>query len=372
MTLTYRKLLPAVVFVASLLVTMAARKTVVSAKPVATNSPATAMPAKSRHREEDTFAKVRAFLRAGDLAGARTCLSELGERDPEAFFELLEKLPGIPGIEDLIEETAVRLEWDKPRVTALLNRIGPPQWRYQAWEAYTFARVGKLTDEEIFLLGSKADTRLSQGGVRRLMEDAAEKRTDSFLALLNKWGGTSVREEFFEMLMKHHPERADELFDTIPDRNWGSNYDRGYVLQVRSRCLPTAENLMATLDDLGKNGRTSGTFAPLFAHQTYSHATPGEKEKVLEAIAAQPPFARSRMIDGPLFYGDKPVSPEEFGRMVGIYASTELQNDALKRWIDDQPDLDPLSRSWIEQLPNGKLRQRANELLDEKAATKAK
>ena len=371
MKLTYRKFLPAVVFVACLLVTIAARKTVASAKPVATNSPATAMPTKSRHRAEDAFTKVRAFLRAGDLAGARACLSELGERDPEAFFELLEKLPGIPGIEDLIKETAARLEWDKPRITALLNRIGPQQWRNEAWEAYTFARVGKLSDEEIFEVGSRADTIFSQGGVRRLMEDAAEKRTDSFLALLNKWGGTSVREEFFEMLMKHHPERADELFDTIPDRNWGCNYDRAYVLQVRSRCLPTAENLMATLADLGKTGSTSGTFAPLFAYQAYSHATPEEKAKILETIAAQPAMARNRMIDGPLFYGDEPLPVDEFARMVGIYSSTGLQHDALERWIEGQPDLNSTDRSWVEKLPNDKLRQQANELLDKKA-TKSK
>ena len=281
-----RKLLPAAVFIAALLATAAARKAVVSAKPVASGTETVTLPGKARHREESAFAKVRAFLRAGDLEGARACLGELGERDPEAFFELLEKLPGIPGIEDLIQETAARLEWNKPEVIALLNRIGPHQWRDEAWEAYTSARIGKLSDEEIFRVGSRANSHLHLAGVRRLMEDAAEKRTDSFLALLNKFGGTSVCEEFFEMLMKHHPERADELFDTIPDRNWGCNYDRAYVLQVRSRCLPTAENLMATLDDLGENGRTSATFAPLFTHQAYSHATPEERSKILETISA--------------------------------------------------------------------------------------
>jgi hypothetical protein len=364
----YRKLLPAVVFVVSLLATVATRKATVSAKPVAANSPPSTLPAKSPHREEDAFAKVRAFLRAGNLAGARACLSELGERDPEAFFELLEKLPGIPGIEDLIKETAARLEWDKPRITALLNRIGPQQWRNEAWEAYTFARVGKLSDEEIFEVGSRADTIFSLGGVRRLMEDAAEKRTDSFLALLNNLGGTSVREEFFEMLMKHQPERADELFDTIPDRNWGCNYDRGYVLQVRSRCLPTAENLLATLADLGESGSASGTFAPLFTYQTYSHATPEEKAKVLEVIAGQPPLTRNRMIAGPLFYGDGPVSSEEFSRLVDLYTSAGLQREALEQWLESQPNLDPTKRSWVEQLPSEKLRQRANELMDKKEA----
>jgi hypothetical protein len=363
-----QKLLPAAVFVVCLLVTAGFRRAGASAKHATSGSPPPTFAGKSRHREEDAFAKLRAFLRAGDLAGARACLSELGERDPEAFFELLEKLPGIPGIEDLIEKTAARLEWDNPRITALLNRIGPQQWRYQAWEAYTFARVGKLPDEEIFLLGSKADTQFSQGGVRRLMEDAAEKRTDSFLALLNKLGGTSVREEFFEMLMKHHPERADELFDTIPDRNWGCNYDRAYVLQVRARCLPTAENLVSTLADLGENGSSSGTFAPLFTHQTYSHATPEEKAKVLELIAQQPPMARNRMTHGTLSFGDTPVPANEFVNLVGLYTSAQLQREALEEWIKEQPELDPSKRSWVEELPTGKLQQRARELLDEKAA----
>ncbi|QJE96276.1 hypothetical protein [Luteolibacter luteus] len=362
------KLLPAVVFVVCLLVTAGIRKAGTSAKHAESGNPPSALAEKSRHREEDAFARLRAFLRAGDLAGARRCLSELGARDPEAFFELLEKLPGIPGIEDLIEETAARLEWDHPRITALLNRIGPPQWRYQAWEAYTFARVGKLPDEEIFLLGSNADTQLSQGGVRRLMEDAAEKRTDSFLALLNKLGGTSVREEFFEMLMKHHPERADELFDTIPDHSWGCNYDRAYVLQVRARCLPTAENLASTLADVGENGSSSGDFAPLFTYQTYSHATPEEKAKVLELIVQQPALARNRMIHGPMFYGDAPVPADEFVNLVGLYTSAQLQRQALERWMEEQPELDPSARSWVEQLPTGKLKQRATELLDEKAA----
>lgn len=364
-----QKLLPAAVFVVCLVVTAGIRKAGASAKQAASENPAPpALAGKSRHREEDAFARLKAFLRAGDLAGARGCLSELGERDPEAFFELLEKLPGIPGIEDLIEETAARLEWDHPRITALLNRIGPPEWRYRAWEAYTFARVGKLPDEEIFLLGSKADTRLSQGGVRRLMEDAAQKRTDSFLALLNKLGGTSVREEFFEMLMRYHPERADELFDTIPDRSWGCNYDRGYVLQVRARCLPTAENLAATLADLGEHGSSSGDFAPLFTYQAYSHATPEEKTKVLELIAQQPHLARNRMIHGPMFYGDAPVPADEFVNLVGLYTSAQLQRQALEKWMKEQPELDPSARSWVEQLPTGKLKQRATELLDEKAA----
>ena len=74
------------------------------------------------------------------------------------------------------------------------------------------------------------------------------------------------------------------------------------------------------------------------------------------------------MISGPLLFGDEPVPPAEFTRMVGIYASAERQQNALKRWLDDQPELSPDDRSWVEQLPNEKLRQRANELLDEKAA----
>lgn len=364
---TLQKWLPAAVFFVALGGTYAARRGEAT-DPAKTNPAAgSSLPTKVRHREESAFAKIHALLRSGDLEGARACLSELGDRDPEAFFELLEKLPGIPGTEDLVRATAARLPWAKPEVVKLLNRIHPEKTRDVAWEAYTAARIGQIPDEEIFDLGSEAQTRLHLAGVRTLMEDAAEKRTDSFLAMLNKRGGTSIREEFFEMLMKHHPERADELFDTIPDKNWGSNYDKAYVLQVRARCLPTAENLIATLEDTSKDGKYATTFISLFTDQSYSHATPEEKVKILDTAASQPPLIRNHMADG-VVYSDDSLSPAEFAKAVGLYASKARQFDALEGWLGKQKALDPGDRSWVEQLPSEKLRERANRLLDKKAA----
>lgn len=367
MNSTLQKWLPAVVFAMALGGTYMTRNTGLAVASGATPAAGPSLPTKVRHREESAFAKIHALLRAGDLQGARASLSELGERDPEAFFELLEKLPGIPGTEDLVKAAAAQLPWAKPEVTKLLNRIHPEKTRDEAWEAYTAARIGQIPDEEIFEVGSEAQTRMHLAGLRSLMEDAAEKRTDSFLAMLNKRGGTGIREEFFEMLMKHHPERADELFDTIPDKNWGSNYDKAYVLQVRARCLPTAENLIATLEDTSKDGKFSPTFIQLFTDQSYRHATPEEKVKILDTAASQPPLIRNHMADG-VVYSDDSLSPTEFTQAIGLYASRSRQLEALEGWLGKQKAIDRDDRSWVEQLPNEKLRERANQLLDRKAA----
>lgn len=321
------------------------------------------------HREQSAFEEVKSFLRAGDLAGAKASLRRLAERDPVAFFELLERLPGIPGIEDTIRDAAARLPWNDPEITSLLNRIGTDSWRDLAWDSYTAPQIGLRPDEEVFEVGMKARNRVHLTGVRKLMEDAAAKRPDEFLAYLNRLGGTSIREEFFEMLIKHHPQRVGELFATIPDGSPGANYDRAYVLQVRARCLPTAENLLATLADTGSRGTFSGELAALFSYQTYRSATPGEKEKVLAAIAEQPPLARNRMLAG-LFFDEKPLPLDEFNRVTALYTSGSLQQEVLEQWIESQPDLSPDQRDWIARLPTERMRSKANELLDARAASR--
>ncbi len=362
------KFLPVAVFALSLAITVAARKTGGTAA-------ASEMPAPGRHagiykthREESAFAEVKKLLRAGDHGGALALLRRLADRDPVAFFELLERLPGLPGVEDIIRDAAGNLPWNQPEITALLNRIGPHQWRDLAWGSYTSARIGEIPDEEIFEVGGDARWHEHLSAVRKLMEDAAEKRPDSFLAYLSHIGGTSVREEFFEMLMKHHPERAGEFFATIPDSNYGANYDRVYILQTRARCLPTAENLMATFSDTGSRGAYSADFAPLFTHQAYSNATPEEREKILETITAQPPLARNRMLFGTLY---DPPPAAEFSRLVGLFTSTHLQQGALENWVGEQKQLDPADRGWIENLPTDRLRARAHELLDARASSPA-
>ncbi|HEY1122329.1 MAG TPA: hypothetical protein VGE67_12045 [Haloferula sp.] len=356
------------VFAVSLAVTLVARNSA-SRSGLAKDDPPSGPPARPTkvHREQSAFEEVKERLRAGDFEGAKGILRQLGERDPVAFFELLERLPGMPGIDDIIGETAARLPWNQPEITDLLNRIGTNSWRDLAWSSYTAARIGLRPDEEVFEVGIKARSHEHLSGVRKLMEDAAEKRPDRFLALLNHLGGTSIREEYFEMLMKHHSSRAGEFFATIPDGSPGANYDRAYVLQARARCVPTAESLIATLADTGSRGIYSADFAPLFTHQTYRAASPEEREKVLAAIAEQPPIARNRMVDG-LFFDDKPLPIAEFSRATSLYASGYLQRAALERWIKAQPELATADRSWIEQLPTEKMRARAHELLGSKTA----
>lgn len=355
---------------ASFALTMAMKHMIAppAAAAAATELAVEAAPAKSRHREESAFSEVRAKLRAGDFEGARSILRKLGERDPTALFELLAKLPGFPGVEDIIRDAAGRLPWDKPEVTVLLNGIGPHAWRDLAWGSYTLPQSGIIPDEEILKVGHKADTWGHLSSIRGVMEDAAKNRTESFLAILNKMGGTSVREEFFEMMIKHHPELADQLFPTIPDGSPGCNYDRGYVLQVRSRCLPTASDLMATLEDTGTRGMYSNTFAPLFASQAYKHATAEERGKILESIVAQPALARNRLLAGPLLYEAESLNGEDFAKMVGLYTSGYLQQEALKQWLEEQPKLDPADRKWVDELPTEKLKASAQKLLDERAA----
>lgn len=364
--------LSAATFAVSLAITVTARK----AEPAAEGEAAAlkaglpSLPGKT-HREQSAFEEVKSFLRAGDLAGAKAILRRLAERDPAAFFELLERLPGIPGIEDTIRDAAARLPWNDPEITSLLNRIGTNSWRDLAWDSYTAPQIGLRPDEEVFELGMKARSSVHLSGVRKLMEDAAKRRPDEFLAYLNRLGGTSIREEFFEMLIKHHPQRVGELFATIPNGSPGANYDRAYVLQVRARCLPTAENLMDTLGDTGSRGSYSGDLAAPFVYQTYRSATPEEKEKVLAAIAEQPPLARNRMLAG-LFFDGKPLSLDEFSRVTSLYTSGSLQQEVLERWIEGQPDLSPDQRDWIARLPTERMRSRANELLDARAAARNK
>lgn len=324
--------------------------------------PSQAPAAKSKHREESTFSEIRALLRNGDVEGAKQLLRKLGQRDPVAFFELLAKLPGMPGADEIIRETAALLPWNREEITNLLNRIGPPEWRDLAWGAYTAARIGELPDEEIFEVGIKAQSHVSFSSIRELMTDAAEKRPDRFLEILNRTGGTSIREEFFDILMRYHPERAAELFTTIPSGSSGSNYDRRYILQARARGWPTTENLALTLKDLGERGIYSSDYATTLAGHVYERATPEEREKVLEFIKRQPALARNRMLGGTLYRGEKPLEPVEFAKIVEVYTTPLLQEEALQRWMESQ-ELDPGDGTWIKELPNERLRERAKQLL---------
>lgn len=357
-----RFFIPATVFLASLGGTIGVLK--FSAPAATQDEKPRAATAKSEHREENAFSEIRARLREGDFESAQALLRKLGERDAVAFFELLAKLPGMPGMDEIVRDTAARLPWNMQEITDLLNRIGPPEWRDLAWGAYTGARIREVPDEEIFKVAIKAQTHVSYSSFRALMTDAAEKRPDSFLEILNRTGGTSIREEFFDILMKYHPERAAGLFDTIPSGSPGSNYDRRYILQARARGWPTTENLALTLKDLGNRGAYSWDHATTLVGHVYENATAGEREKVLEFIAEQPALARNRMLSGALHRGEKPLDPAEFAKVVSIYTTPLLQEEALQRWMESQ-ELDPDDETWIAVLPNERLRERAKQLIKE-------
>ncbi len=362
--------LPAAVFALSLATTMAARRRWPAAgETSAAVTPATTSRPTKTHREQNAFDAIKSALRSGDPARSKDILKRLSERDPVAFFELLEKLPGIPGIDDLVRESAARLPWNKPEITSLLNRIGPHAWRDLAWESYGASQTGVRPDDEIMEVVGGARVHGHLSGIQTLIKDAAEKRPEAFIALLNREGGTGIREFFFEEVLKHHPEMADELFASIPDGSPGANYDRGYMLQTQARCLPTAESLMACLGAAGTRGIYSGTFAGLFTYQAYRNANAAEKEKITEAIGSQPALARNRMLAGPLLYEDKPLPADEFNRLASLYTSSYLQAKALEHWIEQQPDLATSDRGWVAQLPTEKMRAKANALLDARAAS---
>jgi hypothetical protein len=352
-------LIPLCVFGASLAATIGILK---FSSPVMKEESKPSPPAKARHREENAFSGIRALLRAGNQDGAREVMSALAERDPAAFLELLEKLPGMPGVEAIIRDSAARLPWNAPESWSLLNRIGPPDWRDLAWEAYASARVGQVPDEEILDASGKARVHVFMSGLQALMEDAVEKRPDEFLDLLNRKGGTSLREEFFNLLMKNHPDRAAELFSKIPSGSYGSNYDRRYVLQARARGLPTAENLELTIKDLGERGIYSTDYATNLVTGVCMNATPEEQDKVLAWISKQEPLARNRLLSGVIFPGDKIVSPQEFAKAVAVTSSPRLQEDFLTSWMESQ-EMNPDDRQWINDLPTERLRKRAEELL---------
>ncbi len=359
------KFLPVVVFAIFLAITVAARKSGGTASsPAETPTPEQNTRITKMPREGSTAGEVRKLLRAGDLAGAHAALHKLANRDPVAFFKLLERLPAIPGMEDIIRDAAGNLPWNQPGITELLNRIGIDVWRGIAWLSYTSAHIGKYPDEEIFEVGIKARPSASRSGVWAVMNHAAENNPDNFLAYLNRIGGPAIREGFFELLMKFHPERAGDLYSTLPDESHGVNNDRSSILYLRARYLPTAENLMDVLGDLGNHGAYSADLAPLLTYDAYRHATPEEQEKILGAIAAQPPLARNRMLFGPIHYNSESLPTAEFTKLVGFFTSGHLQREALEQWMKSEKQLDPADRGWIEDLPTERLRARAHELLD--------
>jgi hypothetical protein len=323
-------------------------------------------------RDESSFAAVRALLRDGKIEEAHALLRRLATDDPVAFFRLLAKLPAIPGLEDIIREGAGRLPWKQQAITDLLNGIKTKPWRDLAWASYIAPRVGVLPDEEVYAVGALARESVFMSVMGGLFKDAAEKRPDSFLAFLNTTKSTFFRVAFFEELMKVHPERASELFRSIPDGSYGGGYDKPYILQSRAVAQPTAENLRAVLLERGERGVYDTGSASFLVSSAYPQASAGEKEKMLEFIAAQPPIARNRLLDGiafsTVFDRNDPITVAEFSKVLGIYTSGHMQEEALKLWLERNKSLLSKDTGWIDTLPSERLKNYAFKLKEQRKA----
>ncbi len=363
-----RKLLPVAVFGLSLAGTLVFRKsntpqTSEETHPLSGGSPA---PRTKTARTETTFATVRALLRDGKIDPARDLLRQLGASDPAAFFKLLSKLPGLPGMEDIIGETAARLPWNQQSTTELLNRISTDDWKILACQSYITAQAGLRPDQEIYDVAGKADGNASENCLIGLLKDAAEKRPDAMLAILNRDSGMSANMMFFGEVMKFHPERASELFRSIPDGAPGSAYSKSYILQTRIEALPTAENLQAVLLERGPRGVYDWSSGSFLVGNAISRASPQQKAEILEWIGTQPPIARNRLLGGIVFstmfdYND-PISPADFSKVLDTYTSGYMQEKALDRWLQRNKDLDQKDPAWIDQLPTERLRNHMLEL----------
>lgn len=369
-----RKLLPVAVFGLSLAGTLVFRKsgtpdTSPETNPLSGASPA---PRTKTARSETTFAAVKALLRDGKIDAARDLLHQLGAQDPAAFFKLLSRLPGLPGMEDIIRETAESLPWDQQDTTDLLNRISSDDWKILAWQSYITAQVGLRSDQEIYDISRKADGNASTNCLIGLLKDAAEKRPDAMLAILNRKSGMSTNMMFFGEVMKFHPERASELFRSIPDGAPGSAYSKSYILQTRIKAQPTAENLQAVLLERGNRGVYDWSSGSFLVGNAISEASPQQKAEILEWIGTQPPLARNRLLGGIVFstmfdYND-PISPADFSKVLDTYTSGYMQEKALDNWLKRNKDLDQKDPNWINHLPTERLRNHALGLREKRMA----
>lgn len=376
----FPKILPVVAFGLSLAVTLVFRQddaVPVSPRPRVTTGQNPEAGRTKNTRDDTSYAAVRALLRDGKTDEARILLQELAMRDPTAFFKLLAKLPTLPGLDDIVRRTAGRLAWNEQAVIDMLNRISDDDLRDLAWDCYITPRAGVLPDEEVFAVGAKANESGFLSALGGLFRDAAEKRPESFFAFLNTTESTSLRSGFFEELMKFHPERASELFKSIPDGAYGSGYDKPYIQMARIDARPTAENLQAVILERGERGVYDQNSGASFVSAAYPKASAAEKAKILDFIAAQPPVARNRLLSGipftTVFDFNDPIPPAEFSKVLSLYTSGPMQENGLKLWMERNRELIAKDPGWVETLPSDRLKNYAREMTrkNEKSAEPA-
>lgn len=369
---TFRKILPLAVFGLTLTGTLIFRKpnpprTLAETHPSRDHSPATRTKVS---RPESTFAAVRALLRDGKIEPARDLLRQLGAQNPTAFFKLLSKLPGLPGMEDIIRNTAASLPWNQQAITELLNSISSDDWKILAWQSYITAQVGLRPDQEIYDVGLKAEGNASGRSLTGLFTDSAEKRPEAMLAIINRESDMVINMIFFGEVMKFHPDRASELFRSIPDGSPGSAYSKHYILQSLIQALPTAANLEAVLQEGGDRGIYDRNSSSFLVCSAISNASPQQKAEILAWIGNQPPLARNRLLDGivfsTVFDSNDPISPADFSKVLDTYTSGYMQEQALDSWLKRNKDLDETDPGWIDQLPSQRLRDHALKLREKR------
>ncbi len=366
--------LPLAVFCVSLSGTLIFRKPNTQLAWSETNSSGDRSPASRTKtaRAESTFAAVRALLRDGKIEPARDFLRQLGAQDPTALFKLLSMLPGLPGMEDIIRETAAGLPWNQQATTELLNSISSDDWKILAWQSYISAQIGLRPDQEIYDVGLKAGGNASGRCLTGLFTDAAEKRPEAMLAIINRESDMVINMIFFGEIMKFHPERASEIFRSIPDGTPGSAYNKHYILQSLIQTLPTAANLEAVLQEGGDRGIYDRNLGSFMVCSAILNASLQQKAEILEWIGTQPPLARNRLLDGivvsTIFDSSDAISPAEFSKILNTYTSGYMQEQALDSWLERNKDLDEKDPGWIDQLPNQRLRDHALKLLEKRQA----
>lgn len=318
--------------------------------------------------------EVRRLLRAGDFEGVKAVMATAAEKDPKSFFKVLRTLPYFAGLDEIVRHAAATLPWQDAEAISLLDGIGPSAWRGPAWEAYIAAQVGRRPDEEILRVALRAHSVDSGNPFAALFRDAAEKRPAEFAALLDRLGSTGIRSGFYAQMMRYHPEQVSDIYrSTLQPGVIGSRSDLAEIRYSRLTMAPTAENLATVLSDAGLSGRAGGEIAVEATRQVYIIATPEERRKMLDLLDSQSAAARNRTLDGILeYYADEPstLSFADTNQLLSRMSSGQLQESALKHWIESQHDPDPADRSWINQLPTARLRTLAATLLDERSAAK--
>lgn len=358
-----RNMIPLAVFSTFLTGTTIFRKLETPRTPTSLNagSEKSTGPSTKTVRPESVSTEVRALVRDGKIEAAREKLRELGLQDPAAFFKILNRLPGLPGMEDIIKEVAAGLPWNDPTTTDFLNSIGTDTWRILAWQGYITAQVGLRSDQEIYDVGVKAFGSACAKSLAGLLADAAEKRPEAMLPIIGREGDMEIYTIFFDEIMKFHPERASELIRSIPDGTPGSAYNKGYLLSTVVKALPTVENLQTALLTRGSRGFYEQGSSSFLVCSALSKANPQQKTEILEWIGTQQPIARNRLLEGFVFLTalEYPIPSSDFSKVLNTYTSGIMQEKALENWLKQNKDIEQKEPGWIDQLPTERLRNHA-------------